>query len=650
MTLRKRAFEVKDFWRIRTLADPDLSFDGTQVAYVVGNAAEADDRVETSIWISGTDGGGSARQVTVGPKDTAPRWSPDGRFLAFLSDRGKEKQVYLLPSDGGEARQLTSMAHGVSAFSWSPDGTALAVSAKTGEWRSLDERSAVEKSAPTVWTSLYNRFDNIGRFDERRQHIFVVDADSGLDRQVTFGDWDDVDPSWSPSGDSLVFASDRSLTRNTVLQRSIWLLALAGGEPIAISGPVATCGSPRFSPGGGQVCFVGHTNQPGDSSRNSHLFVVTLGAERPPLCLTTSLDRPVWGLLPALGRPFAWRDENEAVFLVADQGAQSVYSVRTDGVEGTPQFVVGGDRQIGTVDAKAGVLAYVATWPSRFPELFCSDASGSHEKEVSRVNLDLVQEVELAELRRVSHRAHDGMEIASFVLYPSNHTPGKALPLVLEIHGGPHGWHPQGSMMALYQALASAGYAVLLPNPRGSQSFGEAFAMACTKDWGGEDYLDIMGAVDALVEQGEVDPEHMYVAGYSYGGFMTAWVVGHTERFKAACISAPVSNLVSMYGTTDIPYFNEFESGGSPWDAPQYYRERSPITYLPNVTTPVQVLHWEGDLRCPIGQGEEIFQGLLKLGKEAQMVRYPGGFHVARTPSQMCDYIERHLSWFSAHR
>ncbi|MGC8464556.1 MAG: S9 family peptidase [Acidimicrobiales bacterium] len=650
MTMSKRAFEVKDFWRIKSLSDPDLSFDGTLVAYVVGEASETEDRVETSIWVTGTGSDGSARQATFGPKDTSPRWSPDGKFLAFLSDRGKERQVYLLPSNGGEARQLTALPHGVSSFTWSPDGSALAVSAKTGEWVPFSERSAVEKSAPTVWTSLYNRFDNIGRFDDRRQHIFVVDVSSGIERQVTFGDWDDVDPNWSPSGDSLVFASDRSATRDSVLQRSIWIVGVEGGDPRAISGPVSTCGSPLFSPGGDRVCFVGHANQPGDSSRNSHLYVVSSNGVGDPVALTKSLDRPVWGLLPSLGRPFSWRDEDEVIFLIVDRGVQSLYSVRVSGDGAVPSFVLGGDRQIGTVNCKAGTVAFVASWPSQFPELYCSDIAGSKEMVISNANVELADEVELSTLERITHRAHDGTEISSFVLYPKHRTEGESLPLVLEIHGGPHGWHPQGSMMALYQALASEGYAVLLPNPRGSQSFGEAFAMACTQDWGGEDYLDIMGAVDALVEQGRVDPDRMYVAGYSYGGFMTTWVVGHTERFKAACISAPVSNLVSMYGTTDIPHFNEFESGGSPWDAPEYYREHSPITYLPNVTTPVQVLHWEGDLRCPVGQGEEIFQGLLKLGKEAQMVRYPGGFHVARTPSQMCDYIERHLSWFGSHR
>jgi len=168
-------------------------------------------------------------------------------------------------------------------------------------------------------------------------------------------------------------------------------------------------------------------------------------------------------------------------------------------------------------------------------------------------------------------------------------------------------------------------------------------------DWGGADFGDLMSVMDHLVDQRIANPRQLYVAGYSYGGFMTTWTVGHTERFRAACISAPVSNLVSMFGTTDIPFFNEFESGGTPWGQPEYYAAHSPVTYLPNVTTPVQVLHWEGDLRCPIGQGEEVFQGLKKLGKEAVLVRYPGGFHIKRTPSQMEDYVQRHLDWFGEH-
>jgi len=201
----------------------------------------------------------------------------------------------------------------------------------------------------------------------------------------------------------------------------------------------------------------------------------------------------------------------------------------------------------------------------------------------------------------------------------------------------------------LFQSLAGAGYVVLLPNPRGSSTYGEEFTQACVGDWGGKDFEDLMTGIDELVRRGIADPDRLYVGGYSYGGFMTTWTVGHTDRFRAAIVGAPVANQISMVGTDDIPRFDVYELGATPFDNPEEYRQRSPVTYLANVKTPVLLVHHEGDLRCPIGQSEEIFQGLKMLGKEVEFARYPGGFHVARTPSQQVDRMKRGLAWYESH-
>jgi dipeptidyl aminopeptidase/acylaminoacyl peptidase len=208
--------------------------------------------------------------------------------------------------------------------------------------------------------------------------------------------------------------------------------------------------------------------------------------------------------------------------------------------------------------------------------------------------------------------------------------------------------HPNEFPIAA-EAMAAQGFVVIMPNPRGSTGYGEQFALACVRDWGGKDYEDLMAGVDELVRRGVADPERLFVGGYSYGGYMSSWVVGHTDRFRAAAIGAPVTNAVSMFGEGDIPHFDIFELGGAPWDDPEEYRFRSPVTYLPKVTTPVLLLHWEGDLRCPIGQSEEVFQGLKVLGKEVEFVRYPGGSHGGRTPSQAVDQIKRTLDWYTSH-
>jgi dipeptidyl aminopeptidase/acylaminoacyl peptidase len=353
----------------------------------------------------------------------------------------------------------------------------------------------------------------------------------------------------------------------------------------------------------------------------------------------------------ALGRAVAWSRNGKSVFfLAADRGAVDLYRGQVAG--GSVSKALGGDRQIQSFalapDGKQ--VAFAAVWPSAPAEIYAAKLNGQgRPRLLSNANDELRKTVEFAQVRRMTYRAHDGLKIEAFVLYPPNYRSNKRYPAALDIHGGPHGFHPTGFGFMPFQSLAGAGYVVLLPNPRGSSGYGEEFTHGCVGDWGGKDFEDLMAGVDELIKRGISDADRLYVGGYSYGGFMTSWTVGHTDRFRAAVVGAPVSNQVSMFGTDDIPMFDVYELGGTPFDQPEVYRERSPVTYLPNVNTPVLLQHWEGDLRCPIGQSEEIFQGLKMLDKKVEFVRYPGGSHVLQSPSQQVDRMKRILDWYSDH-
>jgi dipeptidyl aminopeptidase/acylaminoacyl peptidase len=537
------------------------------------------------------------------------------------------------------------VAGSVSHPVWSPDSTRIAFVSAVGAPKPSTEQTAVEKAAPRIVRGLGARRDNVGWFDGRR-HLFVVDVATGVLRQVTRGDWDDDTPAWSDDGELLVFSSDRSRRRDDHVMRSdAWLVPAAGGQPRRVSSGKGLASFPSFSPGGRWIAFAGGEAGEGGWNRDAKLLVVAADGMGVPTVVAQALDRPI--ATPARGAqsPFVWLSSDELLFLASDRGAVCAY--RAQVTDSQARLVVGGARQLDGLSASTGVdrVAFTSSWPDRPSEVGVAALDGANERQVSHANDTFSAEIELAPIRRAVAVSADGLEVEYFTLRPPGDD-GAALPLHLEIHGGPHGMHPSGQQLAYLQTIAAAGYLVLMPNPRGSTSYGQAFTEGCTGAWGDGDFADVMSCVDDVVELGSADPDRLHVSGYSYGGFMTTWAVGHTDRFRAAVVGAPVIDQVSMLGTTDITNFALFNMGGTPWERPEEYAKRSPLTYLPNIKTPVLIQHWESDLRCPMGQSEQLYCGLRLLGKEVELVRYPGGSHISRSPSQALDRVRRLLDWY----
>ncbi len=660
MAQQRRPFRAEDIYRVRTVSDPQVAPDGSCVAYVVTEADVEKDDFRSHIWIAPLDGG-EPYQLTRGPhRDSSPRWSPDSKTLAFASNRAAEgekggegekrpSQIWLI-HERGEPWRLTNTARGASSPAWSPDGQTIAFVTKTrlsGETKREEEKTPAEKHAPRVIRDLIYRFDTEGQYDDTFAHVWTVPAAGGEARQITRGDYRDAEPRWTADGRQIVFLSNHEDTRGENLIKDVWIVDAAGGNERKLSESRGPCNLPAVSPDGRSVAFAGHTKGEGYSAANSLVWRVPIDASAPPRALNEALDRSVFAL-PA-GTGLAWAPDGNAVYtVIMDGGANRLYRIAADGSAAEPISDAESAVTALSPTPDGAAIAYTAVSPTNPGELFLQPLAGGAPRQLTRHNAALLEEVQLQPLEPIRFTGADGWQIPAWLAKPANFSTDRRYPLVLDIHGGPHGAHGYTFQPGVHE-LTGRGYVVLLVNPRGSTGYGESFTEACVTDWGGKDYEDLMAGVDWCIEQGIADPQRTVVTGYSYGGFMTSWVVGHTDRFKAAVCGAPVSDLPGFYGQSDVgATFGAYEHGGPLWERWDAYRERSPLTYIANCTTPFMLLHWEGDLRCPIGQAEALFAVLRRLRREVEFVRYPGGFHtyVTHAPSQRVDAVRRTGDWF----
>jgi dipeptidyl aminopeptidase/acylaminoacyl peptidase len=643
----------EDVYALTSVGDPRLSPDGRRVAYVVNSVDREENAYRGAIWVAPLDGSEQPRQFTSGERsDGSPRWSPDGGWLAFVSNRDGDEEkahgeVYVLPADGGEPHRLTEGKEGVESIAWSPDSRRIAFSRRDRD-DAYDEEDG-RKRPPRRFTRLFYKLDSVGWTGDRRKHLFVVDLE-GSERQLTDGDCENDEPAWSPDGSRIVFTSMRGDRWDVELVEALYELEVDAqrAEPRRLTQPDESAGMASFSPDGALIAYS-HSPEDGTNPHHSQIAVMRAdGSER--RILTASLDRQC-APYPLVREP-VW-DRDRVAFAVEDGGNVHLYTAAADG-SGEPELLVGGEQSTGLYDLLDGVLVYTASTHGRPQELF--DGKG---KRITSVCDDFVAGRELADVERFSAVSADGTEVDAWLVRPAGFDDGRGYPVLLTIHGGPFTQYGTGFFDEV-QVYAAAGYCVLFSNPRGGSGHTEAWGRAIRgpggdagPGWGTVDYEDLMGVVDTALERFPfLDADRLGVLGGSYGGYMTSWIVGHTKRFKAALSERAVNHLVSAFGSSDVFWIYERQFGGPMWEHVDEWLRMSPATYARDIETPLLVVHSENDLRCNVEQGEHLFTLLRLLGKEVEMLRFPSESHElsrSGSPLHRVQRFEAILEWFGRY-
>ncbi len=686
------SISIDDLWAMQAMGKITLSPDGRQVAFVISSTDKAKNETSSAIFLLQLDEHGAAVgkpcQLTSGTKsDTNPVWAPDSKRLLFLSNREERNQLWLINTDGGEARKLTNMWRGVSDAAWSPDGQWIAFTAPVGATddedlltgrKVLDE---VSKKGPQEQerlqvrsvTDIWYRLDGRG-LRENFMQLFVMPAPTVADptcdpatiRRLTSGRYDHLQPQWTPDSSEIGVLCNRN-TSGWPLINDLWLINHETTQARLLTEGDLEIYNYAWSPDGQAAVLVATKDPTSDGFGIGHLYLVTRRGNvgDHPLCINPDFERDATAIcfgsfgLPRPNYPQWSQDGQQIYFLASDEGCVHIYRLE----------VVW--RTIARITHNTALTSYFALLPgdqslllaqedADHPwELYRLALTNNNTQEPERLTLTHIYDQWLAErqwgkIERIRYKGALDDEIDGWLIYPISAREGVRYPLLVRIHGGPNSSYSVGSALdPLNHYFAAQGYAIFYCNPHGSTTYGEAFMRQNVGDWGGADYLDIMLGVDVCIERGVADPERLLVTGASYGGYMTMFIIGHTERFKAAVPIASLSDLASFVGTSDLGFWLVLQAQGHPWDAERvsYYHERSPITSVQHIVTPTLIVHPENDLRCPIGQSEQLYIAMNMLGKApVEFVRIPAAWHTgAEKPSQSLAIWEKIADWLHTY-
>jgi dipeptidyl aminopeptidase/acylaminoacyl peptidase len=656
-----RAITVDDAFEIRGVGDPQISDDGKWVAYTVATPSLKEDKTEPRIWMAPTGGGDAIVMTAADVSSSHPRWSPDGAYLAFLSKRNEGKtQVWLLNRMGGEAERMTEAIQDVDDFAWSPDSKRLVLVLRDPSPEELDEAKAKDKDKekpggedkdakakktktprPLVVDRYRFKTDTVGYLDRRRTHLYVLDLATKGVVQVTSGDFDDEEPAWSPDSKLLAFRSNRSMPDpDRTYDSNIWVVGADNTDKGAHLTQVTTNpGSdvaPAWSPDGNWIAYVTQLDPKLFQYGTRHI-AVSPAAGGQARVLTLAFDR--------MSRSPHFSPDGQFIYFIADDdGTQILCRIPLNGSEIT-RPISGRVVVSAYTVAKSGELAVLVASMDRPAEIFTTASSKGPPARITHVNDAFLAKIKVVNPDYVKFKSKDGTTVAGYLFKPLDYVAGKKYPTLLHPHGGPVGAY-YGEFNHFSQLFAANGYVVLEPNPRGSSGYGQDYCKAIYADWGNKDYQDDMGMVEYAIALGLADPDKLGVGGWSYGGISTDFIIAQTTRFKAAISGAGSAFFASLYGHDQYILDYDVELG-HPWDKRAVWDRISPFYKVANITTPTLFMGGEIDWNVPVVGSEQMYEAMKSLGRETELVVYPGEYHGFKTPSHIRDRLERNLSWYA---